>query len=236
VKKKMLAIIIVFLAGAKTEVWWWNWKISSWPGLFWLTWPFMKWWPFRTIFKIFGIKTRFLNELKCESIARIERAIHEYKYGYHRPVAGDFDKIIIPDSDLPSGIKSVGTLALEYMVSRGISKEQVVVIGKAVGTSEKCDAVRNYLDSIDYIKNYDIRMLYPVTTDYNAERVFQGLKKKVSCEVIAIYVNWKKIKHCLKEEMLYNLVTEGMKTWVDKHPQLQKIFSNFERRSRKKNK
>ncbi len=234
-EKKVLRIIAVFLAGAKNKVLWLGKDASK--HFYWVSWPLMKWFPFRIIRKILGFKIIRLDELRIESAKRLDRAIYIAK-NY------EYNEIFIPDSFSPKRKISIGQLAIDYLSTRGIPREKILTQGNAVGTANKANNLAMHIYTLIAREDNMQVILYLPVMDYYAKRLLNNIKREFNRLKIIKQVQIIEsrifpfeifgLEECMRDEMRYNLLTEKLKLWTEKIPWLERFAEWLERRGRKK--
>jgi hypothetical protein len=230
--EKTIRIIVVLLAGAKKEMWWWKFKLW-----YWTAWPPFKWFPLRFILAMLGCRTKIINELKAESIARLRVATGVYMNSIR---VDPIDFIIIPDSYSPLRKKQVGFMAKDYLTEGNIPGNKILVLtGEAINTSDKAKLVANEVRGLaNHYQNCRF-VLHLVTSYYNMKRAEQSISN-----ALADYCHMQKVqiithealpletKECLQYEMAYNLWAEKWKSRIEKYPWLKNIIYRMEKKGR----
>ena len=175
--------------------------------------------------------------MRIESVKRLDRAIYiakNFKY----------DEIFIPDSFSPKRKISIGQLAVDYIVARGISREKISTQGNAVGTANKANNLAMHIYTLIAREDNMQVILYLPVMNYYAERLLNNIKwefgrlkiiKQVQIIESRIFpFEIFDLEKCMRDEMRYNLWTEKLKLWTEKIPWLEKFAEWLERKGRKK--
>ncbi len=216
---KILKIVVIFGAGGQKRLYFAGIPL---PGM--LAWP----WPgLKKILNKIGVKVKFLNKLKPETLAILNTA-----FDIERAENPDF--ILVFDSYSPGrkkqeGTKQVGEMMKELLVKKSVSSGRIVVSGSAVQTRGKAGDLIDYLNYLkDSFDRVSFHILLPVARYYK-KRAVQGIEMRVEglpirITTFEVNIPW----YCWFSEYLFNRISEP---W--KRKKSEKELDEYEKAERK---
>lgn len=207
-EEKKMGIALVLTAGVKTEVFMGQIRL---PFLF--GWPPMKW-----LRKPLGLRIKVLDQLKTETVSRLEKALDLF--------IGRETQTIIASGGY--GTPSA-ELMKKWLVEHGVPEKAILTDSQSVSTNT------NVANSSEELAGS--RMVFLVSSWYHTVRARKLLRKRLPPTIPITEIeafpplSWE----CLREEYLYNLLTEPLKRLASLFPALLRFFDRSERKAREEN-
>ncbi|NTU66902.1 MAG: YdcF family protein [Candidatus Moranbacteria bacterium] len=209
-KEHIMKVALVLTAGVKSKMFWGSFQLP-----FFCNWPTIKWFG-----RLFGWKLVYLDQLKTETVCRLEKAYSLFQNG----VIG---LIFVSGGGKTNSAK----LMKDWLTGKGLPPESIRTDDKSVSTATNVAAFAGFIKNLDGFGEEIVVFL--VSSWYHtgrARKFFEKILRDVTIIEIKAYppLSWE----CLKEEYLYNLLSEPFKRLVSLSSGLLGFFDKIEKASR----
>ena len=213
----MKTVILIPTAGARKNVYWHDHQLP-----FFFTWPPCKW-----LYKRLGVTVEHLPKLKQETLARLAEGLAHWKFG---------DIVLVTGGYSPNRSFSSPFMMREWLCGNGVPTSAVIAESESVDTTGNMRESLRLLVELYGGRDEKIRIIL-ITSHYHVVRTERNLRKllrqmDLDWQVAPIKTYPPLTWECLTHEYAYNLLTEGVKRFVDRFPTLVRWYEARERLAR----